>query len=84
MSERPALEYGFYAALLAIAWLLLRLHLGEDGWQPTPLPARVAGEIAFDLGVTEATIKAHLTSVFRKLGVHNRTQAVILAQSIDL
>ena len=38
----------------------------------------------FDLGVTEATIKAHLTSVFRKLGVHNRTQAVILAQSIDL
>ena len=28
------------AALLAIAWLLLRLHLGEDGWQPTPLPAR--------------------------------------------
>lgn len=28
------------AALLAIAGLLLRLHLGQDGWQPTPLPAR--------------------------------------------
>jgi len=45
---------------------------------------RLNKQIAFDLGVTEATIKAHLTSVFRKLGVHNRTQAVILAQSIDL
>ncbi|MGH7027331.1 response regulator [Brevundimonas sp.] len=45
---------------------------------------RLNKQIAFDLGVTEATIKAHLTSVFRKLGVQNRTQAVILAQSIDL
>lgn len=45
---------------------------------------RLNKQIAFDLGVTEATIKAHLTSVFRKLGVHNRTQAVILAQSISL
>lgn len=45
---------------------------------------RLNKQIAFDLGVTEATIKAHLTSVFRKLGVQNRTQAVILAQSTDL
>jgi DNA-binding NarL/FixJ family response regulator len=45
---------------------------------------RLNKQIAFDLGVTEATIKAHLTSVFRKLGVHNRTQAVILAQQINL
>ena len=45
---------------------------------------RLNKQIAFDLGVSEATIKAHLTSVFRKLGVHNRTQAVILAQSLDL
>lgn len=45
---------------------------------------RLNKQIAYDLGVTEATIKAHLTSVFRKLGVQNRTQAVILAQQIDL
>lgn len=45
---------------------------------------RLNKQIAFDLGVTEATIKAHLTSVFRKLGVQNRTQAVILAQQINL
>lgn len=44
---------------------------------------RLNKQIAFDLGVSEAAIKAHLTSVFRKLGVHNRTQAVILAKSLD-
>lgn len=44
---------------------------------------RLNKHIAFDLGVSEATIKAHLTSVFRKLGVQNRTQAVILAKQLD-
>lgn len=43
---------------------------------------RLNKQIAFDLGVTEATIKAHLTSVFRKLGVQNRTQAVIAARAL--
>ncbi|MGV9009926.1 response regulator [Brevundimonas sp.] len=45
---------------------------------------RLNKQIAFDLGVTEATIKAHLTGVFRKLGVQNRTQAVIAARTLDL
>lgn len=43
---------------------------------------RLNKQIAFDLGVTEATIKAHLTGVFRKLGVQNRTQAVIAARAL--
>lgn len=34
-------------------------------------------QIGFELGVTEATVKAHITAIFRKLGVTNRTQAVI-------
>ena len=37
-------------------------------------------QIAYDLGVTEATVKAHLTAIFRKLGVQSRTQAVLLAK----
>jgi DNA-binding NarL/FixJ family response regulator len=45
---------------------------------------RLNKQIAWDLGVTEATIKAHLTGVFRKLGVQNRTQAVIVARSLEL
>ena len=39
-------------------------------------------QIAFDLGIAEATVKAHMTAVMRKLNVHNRTQAAIAAQSM--
>ncbi|MDX1733283.1 MAG: response regulator transcription factor [Halioglobus sp.] len=34
-------------------------------------------QIAYELDVKEATVKAHLTEIFRKLGVHSRTQAVV-------
>ncbi len=39
-------------------------------------------QIAFDLAVTEATVKAHLSQIFRKLGVKSRTQAVISARRL--
>ena len=39
-------------------------------------------QIAYDLNVTEATIKAHLTAIFRKLGVANRSQALIAVQPL--
>lgn len=41
-------------------------------------------QIAYDLDVSEATIKAHVTAIFRKLGVRTRTQAVIEVQSLDV
>lgn len=34
-------------------------------------------QIAYELNVSEATVKAHVTAIFRKLDVKNRTQAVI-------
>jgi DNA-binding NarL/FixJ family response regulator len=34
-------------------------------------------QIAHDLSITEATVKAHLGAVFRKLGVTNRSQALL-------
>ncbi len=37
-------------------------------------------QIAYDLDITEATVKAHITTVFKKLSINNRTQAVLLAQ----
>ncbi|QDF67329.1 response regulator transcription factor [Shewanella sp. SNU WT4] len=40
-------------------------------------------QIAYDLGVSEATIKAHATAIFRKLNVRNRTQAVIALQQLE-
>ena len=36
-------------------------------------------QIAFDLGIAEATVKAHMTALMRKLGVRNRTQVAIAA-----
>ncbi|MNC60487.1 Response regulator protein VraR [compost metagenome] len=36
-------------------------------------------EIAFDMGVTERTVKAHLTNIYNKLGVESRSQAVVTA-----
>lgn len=41
-------------------------------------------QIAYDLDVSEATIKAHVTAILRKLGVNSRTQAVIVCQRLDL
>jgi DNA-binding NarL/FixJ family response regulator len=37
--------------------------------------------IAYELGITEKTVKAHITVILRKLGVHSRTQAVLAAQA---
>jgi DNA-binding NarL/FixJ family response regulator len=37
-------------------------------------------QIARRLGITERTVKAHLTSVFQSLGVTDRTQAALWAQ----
>ncbi|MGD2161361.1 MAG: response regulator transcription factor [Gammaproteobacteria bacterium] len=41
-------------------------------------------QIGYELGVTEATIKAHITAIFRKLGTSNRTQAVIMLSKMSL
>lgn len=40
-------------------------------------------QIAFDLGIAEATVKAHMTALMRKLNVRNRTQVAIAAQSMN-
>jgi DNA-binding NarL/FixJ family response regulator len=59
----------------------------------TPQQFRVLGmvcggllnkQIAFELQVSEATVKAHMTAIMRKLGVHTRTQAVMLAGKLAL
>ncbi|QGZ32047.1 response regulator transcription factor ErdR [Stutzerimonas stutzeri] len=39
-------------------------------------------QIAYELSVSEATIKAHVTAIFRKLGVRTRTQAALLLQQM--
>ena len=41
-------------------------------------------QIAYDMGISEATVKAHLTAIMHKLGVSNRTQAVLAASKLDV
>jgi DNA-binding NarL/FixJ family response regulator len=59
----------------------------------TPQQYRVLGmvcngllnkQIAYELGVSEATIKAHMTAILRKLGAHSRTQVALLAGRLNL
>lgn len=41
-------------------------------------------QIAFELKVSEATVKAHVTAIMNKLGVNNRTQAVLAAGKLSV
>ena len=39
-------------------------------------------QIAHDLGIAEATVKAHMTALMRKLKLRNRTQVALAAQRV--
>lgn len=41
-------------------------------------------QIAYQLNITERTVKFHLNSIFQKLGAHNRTEAVAIAYERQL
>ncbi|WP_111496730.1 response regulator transcription factor [Marinobacter bohaiensis] len=40
-------------------------------------------QIAYNLNIAETTVKAHVSAILRKLGVHNRVQAILSASDID-
>ena len=48
------------------------------------LAGRLNKQIAFDLGISEATVKGHMTVIMRKMNVQNRTQAVLAARALDV
>lgn len=39
-------------------------------------------QIAFDLGISEPTVKSHVTAIFKKLGVRKRTEVIIVANAL--
>jgi DNA-binding NarL/FixJ family response regulator len=48
------------------------------------MEGRLNKQIAYDLGVSESTVKAHMTAILKKLDVQNRTQAVLAATALGL
>lgn len=48
------------------------------------MEGRLNKQIAYDLGISEATVKAHMTAILRKLDVQNRTQVVLAAKALGL
>jgi DNA-binding NarL/FixJ family response regulator len=67
------------------------LELAERMAQLTPQQFRVLmmmsqgllnKQIGYELNVSEATVKAHVTAIMSKLGVNNRTQAVLAAERL--
>ncbi|MCW2834428.1 MAG: response regulator receiver [Nocardioides sp.] len=75
------------------ARLLLRSRTDSDHVELSPREKQVLllvvdgllnKQIATRLGITERTVKAHLTSVFQRIGVNDRTQAALWAQRHQL
>jgi DNA-binding NarL/FixJ family response regulator len=69
--------------------LSARVERTATGVELTPREAEVLGlvrgglankQIARRLGISERTVKAHLTSVFQRIGVADRTQAALWAE----
>lgn len=44
---------------------------------------RLNKQIAWELSIADATVKAHVTAIMRKLGVQTRTQAVLMAREVS-
>jgi DNA-binding NarL/FixJ family response regulator len=73
----PAEAAGIAARVASLTPAELKVLLGV-------LAGRLNKQIAFDLGISEATVKGHMTVILRKLGVQNRTQAVLAARALDI
>ncbi|MEU8918246.1 response regulator transcription factor [Streptomyces nigrescens] len=77
----------------AVTLQMARRRSGTAATSPTPreieilalvAQGRTNARIAAQLGIGEATVKTHLLSAFRKLGVSDRTEAVMAALSAGL
>jgi len=78
------------SALLSYQTMPISQKVGMNAANPkglTPAQRRVMTcfsngllnkQIAFEMGISEATVKAHMSAIFRKLGATNRTQALLI------
>jgi DNA-binding NarL/FixJ family response regulator len=81
---QPEEEPGVDAGALEVAQRMAQLTPQQFRVFGMLCSGRLNKQIAEDLKITEATVKAHMTVILRKLGVANRTQAVLLAGRLAL
>lgn len=97
-SSLTEIQGAITAVLQGAIWLPPRVsymapHPARDMMKDlTPAQAKIVSflergllnkQIAYEMGVTEYTVKAHMTAAFRKLGVSNRTQAMVVLRGLD-
>lgn len=70
------------ASVRRIAMQALRLSSREDQIVQFLLGGKTNKEIAFQLGITERTVKHYMTVLMQKLNARNRVEVVIAAQSL--
>ena len=58
-------------------------HLQPQPPEDLPLPI-MRGQIAAKLFLAEGTVKFYVHAIMQKLGVHNRTQALVIARERNL
>ena len=80
-SYRPA-ERG--EALHDVSWKIAELTPQQTRIMKLICAGKPNKQIAYELSLAEATVKAHITALLRRLGVQNRTQAAMLVESARL
>ena len=87
------MEGGFYIPQNLSMENQFEIDLGSDDSNLSPRQQEVINlmakgqankQIAYELGITEGTVKIYITEIFKKLGVVNRTQAILEAQKRGL
>lgn len=82
LEQAPEAGEGFNEALLLNR--VRELTPAQFGVLKLICEGRLNKQIAHELSIGESTVKSHITSILKKLGVHSRTQAVLVMQQIKL
>ncbi|MEO1656965.1 MAG: response regulator transcription factor [Pseudomonadota bacterium] len=95
-SDLPDIRRAVEAVLDGETWLPEEAETSEeDAALQTLTPAQLRvliyvrdgllnKQIAYEMSISEATVKAHMTAVMQKLRVRTRTQAALVAKSLDI